>query len=239
MTSPPAGPPPSGDPQYPPPGFSGYPGGPPSPGAQPGYPPPGHSGYPGYPPAGYSGYPGYPPPGYSGYPGYPPPGYSAYPPPGYSPYPPAGYAGYPGPSRAKVSAPVTGWAILACGLLGVIGSVTPWASVDFLGMSQTVSGTDASDGKLSIVCAGIVAVMGLLIALRVGHLWTSIVALVFAVFVALIGFADFGSINGDYGALKDEHVPDGVVSVGYGIWLVIFSGVLGIVAAIVAMVRRA
>ncbi len=189
MTQPPDGPPPYGDPQYPPPGFYGYS-------------------------------------------GYPQPGAYTY------GYPPTGYHGYPGPRRAKVSLPVTGWVLLACGLLGVIGSLAPWASVELFGLSRSVNGTDASDGKLTIFCAGVVAVMGVLIALRVGHLWTSIVGLVFAVFTALIAFADFGQINGNYGPLKDEHVPDGVVSVGYGIWLVIFGGVLGIAASIVAMVRR-
>ena len=200
MTQPPSGPPPYGDPQYPP--------------SDPYV-------YPGYPQPGPYGYPGYPQPGRSGYPG----------------YPPAGYYGYPPPPRAKVSEPVTGWATLACGLLGVVGSVTPWASVHFLGFNRTINGTDG-DGKLSVVCAGVVAVMGLLIALRVGHLWTSIVGLVFAVFTALIGFADVGSINGNYGPLKDAQVPDGAVSTAYGIWLVVVGGVLGIVASIVAMVRR-
>jgi hypothetical protein len=178
------------------------------------------------PPAGLPPYgePQYPQPDPYGYPGYPQPN-------------PWGYSGYPAPPPTKLSEPVTGWAMLLGGVLGAIGSVTPWASVHFLGLNRTINGTDG-DGKLSVVCAGVVAVMGLLIVLRVGHLWTSIVGLVFAVFTALIGFADVGSINGNYGPLNDANVPDGAVSTACGVWLVALGGALGVVASIVAMVRR-
>jgi uncharacterized membrane protein len=83
---------------------------------------------------------------------------------------------------------------------------------------------------------GIVAVTGLLIGLRQGRLWTSIVALVFAVVTVLIGFADLGNISQLYGPAKD--FPDSVFSVGFGLWLVLIGGVAGLVLSIVAMVRR-
>lgn len=180
-----------------------------------------------------------PPPGQPEYPqqpyGQPPAPYGQQPPPGYG-YPPAppgyGYS-YPQPSPTRLSNPMTGWLLLAVAAIGVIGSVTPWVSIDVI--SKDVNGT-AGDGKLTIFCCLVVAVTGLVIGIGQGRLWASIVALVFSAFTMLIGFIDLGSISQVYGPAKD--LPGDAFSTGYGLWLVIVSGVVGVIASIMAMVMR-
>jgi hypothetical protein len=168
--------------------------------------------------------------------GQPPYGQPPYGYPGYG-YPGYGYpgGGYPQPAPTKVSAPLTGWLLLGTAALSAAGSVTPWVQIQFGSLSQDVNGT-VGDGKLTLVCAVAVAVTGLVIALRQGRLWASIVALVFAVFTVLIGLADLGSLNQLYGPTTG--LPSDVFSIGFGLWLVIVGGLAGIVLSIVALVRR-
>lgn len=207
---------------------------PPPPPHQPGYPPPpGPYGQQPYgPPNPYA------PPSPSGQPLYPSepyyPGVPTFPPGAVYPSAPRGY-GYPQPAAARMSQPLTGWLLLGTAVLVIIGSLTPWVTIHIFDQSATIDGT-TGDGKLTIFCGGIVAVTGLLIGLRQGRLWTSIVALVFAVVTVLIGFADLGNISQLYGPAKD--FPDSVFSVGFGLWLVLIGGVAGLVLSIVAMVRR-
>ena len=175
------------------------------------------------------------PPPY-GEPQYPPPGYG-YPPPGYPP--PPGYAyGYPRPQPSRRSEPKIGWLLLGAGLIGVIGSLSPWAYVDLsrLGGSDITLWGGDRDGAISAFCAGVVAIMGLLIAVRQGQLWTSIVGVVFGSFTVLIALIDLGDINNLY----DERsaLADDVISTGFGLWLVLVGGVLALALSIVAMVRR-
>jgi hypothetical protein len=149
-------------------------------------------------------------------------------------YPPVSGYGYPQPAPDRLSAPVTGWLLLIAGVVGVVGSISPWAKVNFF-VDIRVSGMQG-DGKLTLVCALIVGVMGLLIVLRQGRLWTSIVALVFAAITVLIALIDVGDINQLYGS--GENLPHNLISTAYGIWLVVIAGAAGVLAAIVAMVRR-
>ena len=74
--------------------------------------------------------------------------------------------------QRRVSEPVIGWLLLGVAALTVISAVLPWATV--LGIS--IKGT-VGDGKLSIFCGAVLAVLGVLIGVRQGRLWVSIVAI--------------------------------------------------------------
>lgn len=156
---------------------------------------------------------------------------SSPPPPGYG-YPPPGH-GYPRPAPSKISDPWTGWLLLAAAVVGMAGSLSPWAYVDDLHL--TLWGGDR-DGVISVVCAGIVGVMGLLIGLRQGRLWTPIVAVVFAVFTLLIGLIDLVDVSTLYEGRGD--VPQDFVTTAFGLYLVVAGGGLTIALSIVALVRR-
>jgi hypothetical protein len=176
-----------------------------------------------------------------GYPapyGYPDAAGAQYPYPQPSPAPGYGYGyGYPQPPPARRSEPFVGCLLLVAGVLGVLGSVTPWATVHYLGVSIDVPGTDG-DGKLTLAIAVVYAAMALLIVVGQGRLWVSIVALVFAGLNTLVALIDVGSINRLYGPVRALDLPDSAISTSYGIWLVVGGGGLGVAFSIVAMARR-
>lgn len=157
-------------------------------------------------------------------------------PPGpYGPPPQYGYApyGYP-PPRPKVAGPALGWALLAVGVVGVIGSFGPWASVTVLGHTLTIDGTDTGkDGTLTLVFMVVVLAMGLVVGLRQGRVWTGIVALVFALLAALVAVIDTADVStGVDGALRDA------ISVGWGLWVTLVASVLAVGLSIAAIARR-
>jgi hypothetical protein len=135
--------------------------------------------------------------------------------------------------------PWAGWALVVAGLLALIGSVTPWAKVNVSGIAvnTTVNGTDG-DGAMTLGCAVVIVAIGVLIGLRRGWLWTGFIAVIAAALAALISLIDVGNINGSYGPLKQDHVPDGAVSTGFGIWLVVAGSLLAIVAGGYGLWRR-
>ncbi|MCU1658250.1 MAG: hypothetical protein JWO57_2906, partial [Pseudonocardiales bacterium] len=168
---------------------------------------------------------------------YPPPyGEPLYPP---QPGPPAIYGywqppaqwgappGYPLPPGRRRSEPVVGWLLLFTAMLTIVAALLPWATA----FTISISGT-TGDGNLTIFCAIVIAVAGLVIGLGEGRLWAAIVALIFSLFVLLIGFvdaADISRILNRYG---------GVGSIGAGLWLTVLAGALGVVLSIVAIARR-
>lgn len=81
------------------------------------------------------------------------------------------------------------------------------------------------------------AVMGLLIGLREGRLWTSIVGVATTAITVLIDI-DIGSISRLYGPGVALGLPDDAISIGAGIWVVLAGAALGLTVSIVAMVSR-
>ncbi|WP_265443944.1 hypothetical protein [Flexivirga meconopsidis] len=176
----------------------------------------------------------------------PPPGQSPYLPPDqsqYQPYPPPQqfeqpqYAqpqyGQPGQWQqqppyapqpaASVVARSIGWVIVGLGVLGVIGSVLPWANGPF-GIS--VSGTDG-DGGLTLVLFLAAGVLGVVRGLGRWMLGAAIVALVMGALCSLTALIDMGD-------LADSEFA----SVGGGLILVLLAGLGLIGAGVFGIVRR-
>jgi hypothetical protein len=175
------------------------------------------------PPAGYGGPP---PPG-----GYLPSGYPA-PPPAYTPY------GYPQPSPrgARVSPPWTGAVLAGAGLVAGIGSFLTWARIVVAGANQDIAGTDGQrDGKITVVLGAVLLAVGIVILVKQGRLWTSIVGIVLSAICALVALADIGDISDKSATIK----PFGHIDVGVGLVLVLVAALVGLGASIVAIsIRR-
>jgi hypothetical protein len=147
-----------------------------------------------------------------------------------------GQFGYPAASdvRRRTSIPWSGWVLLGAGALMLVGSVSPWATVDILG-GIAVNGTDG-DGVFTLVFAIVIAMMGVLIGVGNGRLWTSVVALIFAGLAAFTAVVDIGNISSVYDGHAD--VSSDAISVGFGLWLVAVAAGIGVVFSVLAMVRR-
>lgn len=191
----------------------------------------------------------YPPPP----PGQPPNGQPQYgqphpePPYGQPMYPPAEYAqpqpgpygpqpmtyGYPLAPPPRLSEPVVGWLLLGAGALTMVAAALPWASV----LGTSIAGT-RGDGKISLFCGAVIAILGVLIGLRQGRVWVSITACVFAVFVALIGLADIGNVSSVADGSVTAILGDDAVTVGAGLWVTLVAGLAGIAVSIVGIARR-
>jgi hypothetical protein len=147
------------------------------------------------------------------------------------PYPQADYGPTAGPAPAprgdRVSEPVVGWLVAFIGLVIVLGALLPWASA--LGVS--VPGT-SSDGRITLVCGVIISIMGVLIGVGHGHLWTSATALAFALIVGLVALVD---VAGGVTVVSYYH---GFVAIESGLWLTLVAGLLCIGLSVVALVRR-
>jgi hypothetical protein len=154
-----------------------------------------------------------------------------YPPPPY-PQPPDGRAT---PAARMVSAPWLGGPLIAAGLLATLGSFLPWATLNLTDPPTTVNGSDA-DGTLTAFLAVLAALMGVLIALRKGWVWTSIVSLVASSVGALIALVDL--LDATQGVAGGADLPDDVFSVGYGLWLVLSGCVAAMALSIAALAKR-
>jgi hypothetical protein len=152
------------------------------------------------------------------------------------PQQPDGQFGYPAVPEARpgTSIPWSGWVLLGAGALMLVGSVSPWATVQIFG-GIAVNGTDG-DGVLTLVFAIVIAMMGVLIGVGHGRLWTSIVALIFAGLAALTAVVDIVDISRVYDG--NAHVGSDAISVGFGLWLVAVAAGIGVVFSVLAMVRR-
>jgi hypothetical protein len=168
------------------------------------------------------------------------PGYG--PPPGYPP-PPQAYSqyGYPMPGAAgpRVSAPWTGAVIAIAGLVAAIGSFMTWAkAVSDLGggASLSIAGTDGQrDGKITVVLGALVLAVGIVILVKQGRLWASIVGIVLSSICGLVALADIGDITDKSKKLAGI----GHIDVGVGLVLVLIASVVALGASIVAIsVRR-
>jgi len=116
--------------------------------------------------------------------------------------------------------------------LAVVAAFMPWATATVFGITINKNGTDG-DGILTLVLCGATAVMGI-VMLRGSYrralgIW-AIVLLVLALFIGIYDTADVSRVASDH---------NGVVSVGYGLWLTDVGVVVALVGAMLWLRRRA
>jgi len=118
----------------------------------------------------------------------------------------------------------------------IVGSLGPWGILQNPLASATFSGTDGSDGKLTLIAAGI-AGTGLLVRAS----WNSSVPLTMALLAgalcALVGFTDLFRGNAMFAETGDVFA-----SIGWGLWLVCIGSVallLGLILCLLPQIAEA
>ena len=125
--------------------------------------------------------------------------------------------------------------VLIAAAAGMLGTFLPWVSLPFLG---SVSGTSAgADGWISFVFFGVVLAMTLIgkrEALLEG--WHFMLAIIFgaagAIF-ALWKIIDINSVIGGKGQGEMGKAMGKMVSVGFGLYLIVIAGIAVVVLAFV------
>lgn len=119
--------------------------------------------------------------------------------------------------------------MLLFGAVVVIGSVMPWATA--FGGALSKAGTDG-DGAITLVLGLLIAAGGLAVGLARGRIWIAIVA---ALLGALVGVTAGIDLSDAQSKIGDLH---GVVSVGAGLWVTLFGGILAFGACCAAVALR-
>ncbi|MEU4712475.1 hypothetical protein AB0F73_02225 [Micromonospora purpureochromogenes] len=149
--------------------------------------------------------------------------------------------------------PVREGIVLAAGIAAIIGSFMTWAKVSapILG-TMTVSGVDGSDGWITAAAGLVMAAYGGM-RLRGQHMPVAAPILAGLAALGLLGvgvwkIVDLQSTEADMRArMSGEDDPLGLgkamsaatqVSVGSGLWLLTFAGVVGAVAMVLIMIGR-
>lgn len=154
---------------------------------------------------------------------------------------------------------VGGILAIAGGLLLAIGSFLTWAEVSGGGTRGTASGTDGSDGWITLVAGAVVLVAGVVLARGTGRRGLAVAAVVAALIGGGVGLYDaltaedrvldevaatlsgeLGATAQDVRAILDEAVASGelAISIGLGLFLVIGGGALGLVGGSLGLVGR-
>lgn len=120
------------------------------------------------------------------------------------------------------------WATLGGFVLLIIGVLGPWATISFLGMSESIGGTD---GEFFGTFVLILAILGLAAVLvyALGNVNVQLTQLlwglvVLAVVIDLLVIIDFLDV-----------LTEDMVSVGWGLWLTVIGAIALSVGAIVPM----
>ena len=192
-----------------------------------------------------------PPPGG----GVPPPG-AAVPPPGAAAPPPFGgapVAAGPTPEQQaelKAKNQVPAIIALVAGILLIVGSFLPWASLDLGGDSDSfgivsieegsINGWDTADGEVGdgpifAFFGLIVAVMGGLGLAGITNLGTKIATIVFGVLALLVTFLEFADIASTNDDLESFGF-DASFSYGFGLVVLLLAAIAAIVAG--ALMKR-
>lgn len=161
-------------------------------------------------------------------------------------------------TTAPRTSPVGGILAALGGILAIVGSLLAWATVEanFFGQSQTqdVTGTEGGDGTITLVAGVIMLIAGIvLLMIRTGGLRraAAVLAIVAGLVSAGIGIYDMIDIKsnalddiitefgGDPDTITEEQrtqIEDAFeISVGYGLYLVIAAGVIGLVGGILGL----
>jgi hypothetical protein len=118
------------------------------------------------------------------------------------------------------------------GIIIIIATFFPWATISFLGESITITGIQG-DGIISLIAAVIYIFM---LFLAEKELFWKITGMVFSIIIAMIGLYDFIQLKKgppeSLGELKST------VEVEIGIWLVMICGVLGIIVILLIKIPK-
>ena len=118
----------------------------------------------------------------------------------------------------------------------IVGSLGPWGILQNPLASATFSGTYSSDGKLTLIAAGI-AGTGLLVRASWNSSVPLIVALLAGALCALVGFTDLFRGNAMFAESGDVFA-----SIGWGLWLVCIGSVallLGLILCLLPQIAEA
>ena len=112
--------------------------------------------------------------------------------------------------------------IIIAAVLGVIVTFLPWATVSFLGVSESVNGL-GGDGVMGdgIITLILFIVAGVLAGIKFqGGMGTGfkVAITIISAIAAIIGMVEIANINGN---------SLGLASVGFGVYLVIIAGIAG------------
>ncbi|MBR3055887.1 hypothetical protein IKG64_01015 [Candidatus Saccharibacteria bacterium] len=112
--------------------------------------------------------------------------------------------------------------IIIAAVLGVIATFLPWATVSFLGVSESVNGL-GGDGVMGdgIITLILFIVAGVLAGIKFqGGMGTGfkVAITIISAIAAIIGMVEIANINGN---------SLGLASVGFGVYLVIIAGIAG------------
>jgi hypothetical protein len=122
--------------------------------------------------------------------------------------------------------PIGSILMIVGGIVTVIASFLPWATVDVLGLRATATGMDG-DGVLTTIGGALLIAIGAL-TLRRGFRALAAIGLLVGVLVVAVGAYDASTVNDtDVGAQLSADVASIDVSVAYGLYLVIGAGALG------------
>jgi hypothetical protein len=154
------------------------------------------------------------------------------------------------------SAPLAAILAIAGGALLAIGSFLAWAEVSGSGTSVTASGTDGSDGWITLVAGLIVLAVGATLLRGGGKRGLAVLAIVAALVGGGVGLydaltakdrvlddaaeelaGDFGGTAEEVRALLDQAIDAGQIgiSLSIGLYLVIAGGALGVVGGVMGM----
>ena len=180
----------------------------------------------------------------------PPPQPPASPPPQTPAGPPIG--GWPAPSLPLAVAtapptatavgtnqpPVGAWLLLGVALAAVVGALLPWAELRLErvpGLSARVNGTEG-DGRITLalgIIIGLAAVLAF-VSRRLA-LWAAVLAIVASVLLILIAVIDIADVRRTADEPRLVFVN---VRVGSGLWLTLAAGIVGVIGAVLLLVRR-
>ena len=114
----------------------------------------------------------------------------------------------------------------------LMAAMLPWARIP----GRSLAGTEG-DGAVTLVFAVVIGAMGLVIGLRQGRLWASIVACALGAITTLTAVADIGNVSHDADQL--DAALGLHVSVGVGLWLTLLTGIAAAGLSVAAIIWRA
>jgi hypothetical protein len=117
--------------------------------------------------------------------------------------------------------------LIAAGALSIISAWLPWITVLGESTNGFMGEMRGNPGLFFIILGAIIAIMGL-----INKKWSAVVAILFALCVAGLGFKYYGDATGSDAALVGAKA-------GYGVYVMMLAGVLGLVGGIMRfMVKK-